>query len=244
MQKRRAKVRHFQIIGNAAPLSVAPLTDMRSLNNRLRHCSAYVDARLAASLKTGRCAKILRNLMVVFAAGIPQRIHGRNYLFDPEAIFETIKVLEGEKVPDTTKGPCRYENGPLTGLYKKHFFQASFLPDNILLEMERKRGGGGLGIIYRKLNEHYGRGNYSGKTIDETDVKLMAEAVFDAIERRAARGGITGEHLIYAKIPTGNIYLYASFHDEDPQRIADSVAVSLQDFPELAGIAPVFGKTV
>jgi hypothetical protein len=210
----------------------------------LRRCSAYVDTRLAASLKTGRCAKILRNLMVVFEAGIPQRVQGRNYLFDPEAICETIKLLEGEKASDITKGPCRYENGPLSGLYKKHFFQASFLPDNILLEIGRKRGGGGLGIIYRKLNEHYGQGNYSGKTIDETDVQLMAEAVFDSIERRAARGGMTGEHLIYAKVPAGNIYLYASFHGEDAQRIADCVAVSLQDFPELAGIAPVFGKTV
>jgi hypothetical protein len=80
--------------------------------------------------------------------------------------------------------------------------------------------------------------------------RLMAEAVSrDTIERRAARrangpdGGLTGEHLIYAKTPSGNIYLYTSFHGEDPQRIEDSVAVSLQDFPELAGIAPVFGGT-
>ena len=129
------------------------------------HECAYVDARLAASLKTGRCAKILRNLMVMFAARIPQQVRGRDYLFDPEAICQTIKLLEGENVPDLTKGPFRYEKGPLTGLFRKHFFQASFLPENILQEIERE----GIGIIYRKLSEHYGRGNYSGKTIDETD---------------------------------------------------------------------------
>jgi hypothetical protein len=206
----------------------------------LQHCSAYVDTRLAASLKTGRCAKILRNLMVVFAAGIPQRVHGHSYLFDPEAICETIKLLEEGNASNVTKGPSRYKKGPLTGLYKKHFFQASFLADNILLEINRER----LGIIYRKLSEHYGRGNYFGKAMEETDINLMVEAVVDdAIERRAVRGALTGEHLIYAKVPAGNIYLYASFHGEDPQRIADSVAVSLQDFPELAGIAPVFGET-
>jgi hypothetical protein len=205
----------------------------------LAESRTYVDARLAASLKTGRCAKILRNLMVVFAAGIPQRVHGRSYLFDPEAICETIKLLEEGKASNVTKGPCRYGKGPLTGLYKKHFFQASFLPDNILQEIKRE----GLGIIYRKLSEHYGRGNYFGKAVDETDVNLMVEAVVDdAIERRAARGGLTGEHLIYAKVPAGNVYLYASFHGEDPKRIADCVAVSLQDFPELAGIAPVFSE--
>ena len=208
----------------------------------LPHECAYVDALLAASLKTGRCAKILRNSMVVYAAGIPQQVQGRDYLFDAEAVCQTIKVLERENAPDLTKGPIRYEKGPLTGLDRKHFVQASFLPENILREIERD----GIGIIYRKFSEHYGPGNYLCKTIDETDLRLMAEAVSsDTIERRAARranspdGGLTGEHLIYAKTPSGNIYLYASFHGEDQQRIEDSVAVSLQDFPELAGIAPV-----
>ena len=212
----------------------------------LPHECAYVDALLAASLKTGRRAKLLRNLMVVFAAGIPQQVQGRNYLFDPEAICQTIKLMEGENTPDLTKGPFRYKKGLLTGLYRKHFFQASFLPENILQEIERE----GIGIIYRKLSEHYGSGNYSGKTIDETDLQLFAEAVsHDAIERRAARrandpdGGLTGEHLIYSKMPSGNIYLYASFHGEDRSGFVDSVAASLQDFPELAGIAPVFGET-
>lgn len=208
----------------------------------LPHECTYVDALLDASLKTGRCAKILRNSMVVFAAGIPQQVQGRDYLFDAEAVCQTIKLLERENAPDLTKGPFRYEKGPLTGLNRKHFFQASCLPENILQEIERD----GIGTIYRKLSAHYGSGNYSGKTIDETDLQLFAEAVSaDTIERRAARrangpdGGMTGEHLIYAKTPSGNIYLYASFHGEDQQRIVGSVAVSLQDFPEVAGIAPV-----
>jgi len=204
---------------------------------------AYVDRLLASSLDTGRCAKILRNLMIIFGAGIPQRAQGRDYLFDPEAICQTIKVLEKRGGPDLTRGPIRYNNGPLTGLYKKHFFQASFLPENISQEIKRE----GAGILHRKLSEHYGQGKYLGKTMDETDLRLMAEAVSsDTIERRAERrengrkGGLTGEHLIYAETLPGNIYLYASFHGEDSQRIVDSVAVSFQEFPELAGIAPVF----
>jgi len=136
----------------------------------LRHECTYVDALLAASLKTGRCAKILRNSMVVYAAGIPQQVQGRDYLFDAEAVCLTIKLLERENAPDLTKGPIRYEKGPLAGLYKKHFFQASFLPENILREIERD----GIGIIYRKLSEHYGPVNYLGKTIDDTDLRLMA----------------------------------------------------------------------
>lgn len=204
---------------------------------------AYVDFLLASSLKTGRCARLLRNLMVAYAAGISQEADGRYHLFEPQAICQTIKVLEGHQTTDLTKGPFRYEKGPLAGLYKKHFVQANFLAENILKEIERE----GVGIIFRKLSEHYGRGNYMGKPIEEADLSLIAEAFSrDAIGRRAARrakgrdDGLTGEHLIYAALPVGNIYLHASFHDEDPQRIAECLAVSLQDFSELAGMAPVF----
>lgn len=207
-----------------------------------RDCG-YVDLLLASSLRTGKCAKLLRNFMVAYAAGIPQRSDGRDHLFEPEAICQTIKVLEGFETPDFTKGPFGYEKGPLAGLYKKHFLQAGFLAENILKEIERE----GVGIIFRKLSEHYGRGNYVGKPLEEIDVSLIAEAfTHDAIERRAKRrdrgpdGGLTGEHLIYAVRPAGNIYLYASFHGEDVERIADCVRVSCQDFPELVGVAANF----
>jgi hypothetical protein len=203
-----------------------------------RDCG-YVDLLLASSLRTGKCAKLLRNFMVAHAAGIPQRTDGRDRLFEPEAICQTIKVLEGFETPDLMKGPFRYEKGPLAGLYKKHFFQAGFLAENILKEIERE----GVGIIFRKLSEHYGRGNYMGKPLEEIDVSLIAEAFArDAIERRAKglNGGLTGEHLIYAARPPGNIYLYASFHGENVKRIEDCVRVSFQDFPELVGVAPIF----
>ena len=215
------------------------------LNRDLPRECGYVDLLLASSLRTGKCAPVLRNFMVASTAGIPQRADGRDRLFEPEAICQTIKVLEGFETPDLTKGPSRYEKDPLAGLYKKHFFQAGFLAKNILNEIERE----GASIIFRKLSGHYGRGNYIGKLLEEIDVSLIAEAfTCDAIERRAKRrdrgtdGGLTGEHLIYAARPAGNIYLYTSFHGEDVERIADCVRVSFQDFPELAGIAPVFEK--
>lgn len=211
------------------------------LENDFPNECRFVDTLLASSLKTGRCAKLLRNMMVAYHVGIPLREQGKFYCFDPEAICQTIKVLEGFGEGDFTKGPFQYEKGPLTGLWKKHFFQASFLPHNILMEIERE----GVGILFRKLSEHYKRGNYMGKPIDEVDVSLIATAFAeDTIERRAKRrdkgrdGGLTGEHLIYAAMPAGNLYLYASFHGEDEKRIADGVRVALEDFPELADAAP------
>jgi len=201
----------------------------------------YVDSLLASTLTTGRCTRLLRNLLVAHAAGIPQRVNSHDYLFEPEAICRTISILEGSGVPDITKGPFRYSRGPLAGLYKKHFFQASFIPQNILSAKENVR------VILDKLSEHYGGTSYEGKPIEEVDLSLIAEALCqDVIERRAAgrakspSRGLTGEHLIYVATSSGNIYLYASFHDENLQRIADCVRVSLQEFPELTGLAPIF----
>lgn len=206
----------------------------------------FVDALLASSLKTGRCAKLLRNFMVAYHVGIVQRENDESHRFEPEAICQTVRVLERFEDKDVTKGPFQYEKGPLAGLWKKHFFQASFLPANILREIERE----GLGIIFRKLSEYYGHGNYMGKPLEEIDVSLIASAFAeDTLERRANRrnagrdGGLTGEHLIYAAPPAGNIYLYASFHGEDEKRIADRVRIAMDDFPELAGVAPVFVRS-
>jgi hypothetical protein len=216
------------------------------LNKDFPQDCAYVDLLVRGALKMGHCAKMLRNLMVAYSVGIYQRADGKDYLFEPEAICHAIKLLEGIEDTDFTKGPFTYEKGPLAGLHKKHFFQASFLPENILKEIERE----GVGIIFRKLSEYYGRGNYIGKPLERLDLQLMAEALTkDVIERRAARraksrdGGLTGEHLIYAALPSGNIYLYVSYHGEDPEQIARYVRVSRQDFPELVGTAPVFNSS-
>ena len=43
----------------------------------------FVDFLLANALRRGRCARILRNLMVVYAARISLRDGGRDHLFDP-----------------------------------------------------------------------------------------------------------------------------------------------------------------
>ncbi|HUI97369.1 MAG TPA: hypothetical protein VLX44_16555 [Xanthobacteraceae bacterium] len=74
------------------------------LDRDLPQDCGYVDFLLACSLRTGKCAKLLRNLMVAYAAGIPQRSDGREHLFEPEAICQTIKVLEGFETPISRKG--------------------------------------------------------------------------------------------------------------------------------------------
>jgi len=157
-------------------------------------------------------------------------------------------VLEGQSQSDFTKGPIEYASGPLKGLQKKHFFQASFIFANLLAESARD----GAATIYRKLAEKHGRRNVNGRVLTEEDVALICEAyVDDALRRRSKRressrdGGLTGEHLIFAKAERGNLYLYAAYHGEPMDRIVEAIRVCGEDFPELREIVPgVFNSQV
>lgn len=180
--------------------------------------------------------------MVAYAAGVPQQAQGRHHLFEPEAICQTIRALENPQAPDRTKGPFRYNRGPLKGLFKKHFFQASFMVNNVLAASEKQ----GVGIALRALRERHGD-ELGHRFFDEEDARLIAAAITKAgFEDRASsrannrKGGLTGEHLIFAKLPRGNVYLYASFHGEDEQRIVDCVSIAQLDFPDLVGNATPF----
>ncbi|MCJ2144307.1 hypothetical protein [Methylobacterium sp. E-066] len=88
----------------------------------LRPECRFVDFLLASSLRTGRCAKLLRNFMLIYAAKIPQLAQGKNHLFDPEGICQTIKVLEGHEIKDITRGPFQFEKDRLKGSIKSIFF--------------------------------------------------------------------------------------------------------------------------
>lgn len=77
------------------------------------------------------------------------------------------------------------------------------------------------------------------------DLNLIVDAVVtDAYERRAAqrakgpRWGLTGEHLIFARLRGGNRYLFVAPHNETSDRLADHARACLAEFPEMQTIAP------
>lgn len=204
------------------------------------HCT-YVDALLARSLRKGRCSRLLRNQLVVFSADIAMGPAGDRHWFDPAAICATIAVVEGAGVRDITKGPSQFTKGPLKGLEYKHFFQPSFMAQNIINEASRA----GPDLIYRKLIRHHGTyGAVDGRLLTEEDIGLIADAfVTDGFAKRAAqrakgpRRGLTGEHLIFARVRGGNRYLFAAPHSTDESALVASVRTCLTEFPEVAAIA-------
>lgn len=205
------------------------------------HCE-YVDALLARSLRKGRCSRLLRNQLVVFSANIAMGPARSRHWFDPAAVCETVAVLEGSGSRDITKGPSRFTKGPLRGLEYKHFFQASFMAQNLVNESSRA----GADLIYRKLIRHHGSyGAVDGRLLTEEDIGLIADAfVTDGYKKRAAqrakgpRWGLTGEHLIFARARGVNRYLFVAAHTAEETALVDSVRACLEEFPEVAAIAP------
>ena len=149
------------------------------------HCS-YVDALLTRSLKKGKCSRLLRNQLVVFSANIGMGGKAGSDWFDPNGVCQAMAVLEGVTRGDITKGPSAFTKGPLLGLEYKHFFQASFMAQNLLNESERDKEA----AIYRKFAKYYGSGDArNGQPLTTTDLNLIVDAVVtDAYERRGGQG--------------------------------------------------------
>jgi hypothetical protein len=70
---------------------------------------------------------------------INQLEKGSQFTLDIFCIFETIKELSGEMpiCRGRTKEAKPFRRPPLIGLWHKHFFQASFMPENLLLEFSK-----------------------------------------------------------------------------------------------------------
>lgn len=197
-----------------------------------------VRAQIARWQRTGAFAPFFVHQMIAHAAGFPYLYGGRPCLFEIQMIFETLAVLEGHDKVDRTKPAERFRGSVLCGLWKKHFFQASSLVENLLAEHRRD----GMGLIIRKMKQYYGM-IPEGKPIDERDIGMMVDAtVTDAITQRFGRhrdgskSRLTGEWIVFAKVPTGNIYLCAASHTQKDEEILAQVTPSVKDFPELEQI--------
>src|SRR5437660_5677 len=86
---------------------------------------------------------------------MPQCFGQRVLLVDIHAVLDQIAKME--KVPFARAAPTKraapFTVGPFKGLWRKHWFQASFLAANLLNETEKH----GEMLIWKHLNEEFGR---------------------------------------------------------------------------------------
>ncbi len=129
--------------------------------------------------------------------------------------------------------------GPLTGLWHKRWFQAAFLPKNLLEETKKY----GDRLIYKHLNTKFGRNQWIGHPITQ-DVagELVHAMVFGAISHRSGsarkESRLTGEWIVFAKAGGHNIYLTLAGHDETNDAVLSRCLPAMREFPELASQAP------
>ena len=95
---------------------------------------------------------------------------------------------------------------PLRGLWHKHYFQASFIPRNLLDETIQMERDGRWKALFEP---HYGK--YVHEFIDQLSYQMVVEAY----ERRVQDRRMTGEFIVYERLADGsNYYLTLGRHGE------------------------------
>jgi hypothetical protein len=174
---------------------------------------------------------------------MPQSFGGNVVLVDVHTVIEQIADMERARHSQavSTNSATQFDTGPLKGLWHKHWFQASFMPENLANEMKRH----GAALIFKRLSERYGRNGWSSPTIDRQMVDLLAHAtVFDTMDRRVGNTGrgsgsrLTGEWIVFARTGARNVYLTLGGHHETNEAILARCLPAQREFSELASLEP------
>lgn len=127
--------------------------------------------------------------------------------FNVHAIMEEIAILEGRSSRTSqTKRASKFRKPPLAGLWHKHHFQACFMAENILLEINKP---GNLDSRLRR---------FMGRTVGEIVDEMTIEIVDGSLKYRAMGKGLTGEFIVFERDAEGkNRYLTLGRHGDDEQ---------------------------
>ncbi|NJM54899.1 MAG: hypothetical protein HC841_02315 [Verrucomicrobiae bacterium] len=192
-------------------------------------------------ITTGAYSERIVDELAIHWCRLPQIFGRSRLLIDCHAVLEQIGVLEGapQNRAAPTK-PAKPFSGPLTGLWGKHWFQASFILNNLMRENEKY----GESLIYRALNKKFGRNGWHDRPVGDVAGIIPHAAVIDALENRVGRlanskdQGPTGEWIIFTKSGGRNIYLTLASHSETNQEILARCKSAISKFPELKTAPP------
>ena len=202
-----------------------------------------VREHLGLKLTTGACATRFLYELAGHWCRMPQSFGGKPLLVHVHAVIDQIGEMERAQNSQAvkTKAASRFNGRTLGGLWHQHWFQASFMPQNLANEMEKH----GESLIIKRLIERYGRDGWDSRTIDKEMVGLLVHAsVFDALEHRAsnnaraANSRLTGEWIVFAKAGGRNIYLTLGGHEEPDEAILERCLPAAREFRELASTEP------
>lgn len=151
----------------------------------------------------------LDNAMVTgrYSAGLIREFdaHVENRTANIFPIFAEIAALEGAPAakPSRTKPGGQITGKWLSGLWHKHYTQAHFMRENIMLHWTAPR--------VRRLNSEMLR--EQNLSFEETVKKLSHRFVHDGYLERSRNSALTGEWIVYAKQDGVAHYLTMGIHN-------------------------------
>lgn len=127
---------------------------------------------------------------------------------EPFLVVNEIKILEKIINRRETKKASKFNNPPLKGLWHKHFFDAHYVAQNLL----------------NNLNQNFEK---DWKDIFKDDPiilpekmnKFISRITREALETKAKNGKLTGEWIIFAKHKGQNYYLSLGRHTQSNDAI-------------------------
>ena len=141
----------------------------------------------------------------------------------PEKVMAEIFFLEGKD--STSTGPAKqFTSGPLKGFWKKHWFQPSFMGENLRNHMGLdSKPPRRLEAIYRSSLKQFRDPHSQSAAI----AKKAVEYTFKGRK-------LTGEWIIFQKHEGKNYYLALGFHLEDRQQTLERIRLwCSKEFPFL-----------
>ena len=131
----------------------------------------------------------------LFLAQLVQGVASRTVA--THTIADALRGLNDETSPPRNTRAAQFKHPPLAGLWKLHFFQASFIPQNIAAYWGLKHGGNRRldGMVADLFQEHAGE-----YVEDGFSAHFAHELVIGGYEKRARTQGLSGEWIIYNKL--------------------------------------------
>lgn len=178
-------------------------------NDDIKFAADYVSELIGKNKRTGH-----------FSIGLWGELTALYVLGDADIteIFNEISYLEGISSQSNTKLESQFKGGLLHPFWHKHYFQAQFIPNNLLNELRRDD------TVERVW------GPLDGQTITQKMIDdLVTELVAGNLERRDQDSRLTGEWIVYHIHNGNNFYLTLGRHDEGDQVIKDRIDGYIKD---------------
>jgi len=123
--------------------------------------------------------------------------------------------LRGLKKPDWFRGP------ELRGLWKRHFYDGSFVAENVRVALDSGAMNEELWELLRPTRRRLGESESEYALRLSRDVAALA--LHHGYAERKRRRRLSGEWIIYAKHPAGNHYLCLATHKEGDAGIRERI---------------------